>query len=456
MNNPKILIIEKNIRERTLYSSLLENWGYYVTTSHDGEDALTKIHSEEFNLVISDFMLPGGSNGVDLIQSIHSVSDNTRILFISLESSVKNAVDAMKAGAIDYLVKPVDEAQIQYILEKNLHVNPSENNSSYRKQNGKVTIVTKNKTIMQLLDLSKQVAKSTASVFIQGESGTGKELFAHFIHDCSNREKGPFVAVNCAALPESLLESELFGHEKGSFTGAISQKPGKFELADKGTILLDEITEMQLHLQSKLLRIIQEHEVDRVGGLKPVKIDVRVIATSNRNITQSIKEGKFREDLYFRLNTIPLTIPPLRKRPEDIEPLALFFIHKYNRVDGRNVKTLTKSALNTLKNLPLNGNVRELENIIQRAVLLSDNETIQEKDLFLENHDPTSPDNPGNTEEPAANMISGPLKDVEKKMIFQTLDQTKGNRTHAAKILGISVRTLRNKLNEYREIMEVL
>ncbi len=456
MNNPKILIIEKNIRERTLFSSLLENWGYYVTTSHDGEDALEKIHSEEFHLVISDFMLPGGSNGVDLIQSILSVSDKTHILFISLESSVKNDVDAMKAGAIDYLVKPVDEAQIQHILEKNLHDHPTENNSPYRKQNGKVTIVTKNKTIMQLLDLSKQVAKSTASVFIQGESGTGKELFARFIHDCSNREKGPFVAVNCAALPESLLESELFGHEKGSFTGAVSQKPGKFELADNGTILLDEITEMQLHLQSKLLRIIQEHEVDRVGGLKPVKIDVRIIATSNRNITQSIKEGKFREDLYFRLNTIPLTIPPLRKRPEDIEPLALFFILKYNRVDGRNVKTLTKSALNTLQNLKLNGNVRELENIIQRAVLLSDNETIQEKDLFLENHDPTFPDNPQNTEEPAANRIAVPLKDVEKKMIFQTLDQTKGNRTHAAKILGISVRTLRNKLNEYREIMEVL
>jgi len=456
MNKPKILVLEKNIRERTLLSSLLENWGYCVTTSHDGSDAQTKIHSEEFNLVISDFMVPGGVSGVDLIQSIHSACENTRILFISSENSVKNAVDAMKAGAIDYLVKPVDEAQIQHILERTLHNNPTENNSPYRKQNGKVTIVTKNKTIMNLLDLSKQVAKSTASVFIQGESGTGKELFARFIHDYSNREKGPFVAVNCAALPESLLESELFGHEKGSFTGAVSQKPGKFELADKGTILLDEITEMQLHLQSKLLRIIQEHEVDRVGGLKPVKIDVRIIATSNRNIAQSIKEGKFREDLYFRLNTIPITIPPLRKRPEDIEPLALFFIHKYNRVDGRNVKTLTKSALNILKNLRLNGNVRELENIIQRAVLLSDNETIQEKDLFLENHELTFLDNPENIEEAAVNMIAGPLKDVEKKMIFQTLDQTKGNRTHAAKILGISVRTLRNKLNEYREIMELL
>ena len=262
------------------------------------------------------------------------------------------------------------------------------------------------------------------------------------------------MAVNCAALPETLLESELFGHEKGSFTGAISQKPGKFELADKGTILLDEITEMQLHLQSKLLRIIQEHEVDRVGGLKPVKIDVRIIATSNRNISQAIKEGKFREDLYFRLNTIPLTIPPLRNRPEDIEPLALFLINKYNRVDGRNVKTLTKPALDILKNLRFNGNVRELENIIQRAVLLSDGQTIQEKDLFLENQEPAGSNLPGKTEEAAVKVMVEPLKEIEKKMIFQTLDQTKGNRTHAAKILGISVRTLRNKLNEYREIME--
>lgn len=456
MNTRKILLLEKNIRERTRLSRQLEDWGYYVTTSHDGIDALAKIKSTGFNLVISDFNLPGGLNGLDLIQNINAVDENTRILFLSIENSVKNAVDAMKAGAIDYLIKPVDDPNLQYLLEKALHDDQPENGSLDQPQARMVNIVTKNKTMLHLLDLSKQVAKSTASVFIQGESGTGKELFARYIHDSSNRKKGPFVAVNCAALPESLLESELFGHEKGSFTGAISQKPGKFELADKGTILLDEITEMQLHLQSKLLRIIQEHEVDRIGGVKPVKIDVRIIATSNRNISQAIQEKKFREDLYFRLNTIPLTIPSLRKRPEDIEPLALFLIQKYNRIDGRNVKTLTNSALNTLKNLKFNGNVRELENIIQRAVLLSDGQTIQEKDLFLENQDPAFPDQSVSCGEPTAEIMVGPLKEVEKKMIFQTLDQTKGNRTHAAKILGISVRTLRNKLNEYREIMETV
>ncbi|RJP76383.1 MAG: sigma-54-dependent Fis family transcriptional regulator [Desulfobacteraceae bacterium] len=454
MNNRNILIIEPNVRERSGLSSLLEDWGYYVTTSHDEADALSKIKSEDYALVISDYMMPGGQNGADLIRHIHSISETTRILFISLESSVRNAVEAIKAGAIDYLVKPVDEAQMQYTLEKALCENQPENGSSSRQTNGRINIITKNKTVLHLLDLSRQIANSTASVFIQGESGTGKELFARYIHEAGNRKNGPFIAVNCAALPETLLESELFGHEKGSFTGAISQKPGKFELADKGTILLDEITEMQLHLQSKLLRIIQEHEVDRVGGLKPVKIDVRIIATSNRNISQTVKEGKFREDLYFRLNTIPITIPPLRMRPEDIEPLVLFLISKYNRVDGRNVKTLTKPSLDILKNLRFNGNVRELENIIQRAVLLSDGQTIQEKDLFLENQEPAVSDLSGNTEEPAAKIMVEPLKEIEKKMIFQTLDQTHGNRTHAAKILGISVRTLRNKLNEYREFME--
>lgn len=453
MNNRNILIIEPNVRERTALSGLLEDWGYHVATSHDEADALSKMKSEDYTLVISDYMMPGGQNGADLIRHIHSISETTRILFISMESSVRNAVEAMKAGAIDYLIKPVDEAQMRYTLEKALCDNQPENRSSNR-QTSRINIITKNKAVLNLLDLSRRIANSTASVFIQGESGTGKELFARYIHETGNRKNGPFIAVNCAALPETLLESELFGHEKGSFTGAISQKPGKFELADNGTILLDEITEMQLHLQSKLLRIIQEHEVDRVGGLKPVKIDVRIIATSNRNISQAIKEGKFREDLYFRLNTIPLTIPPLRMRPEDIEPLTLFLISKYNKVDGRNVKTLTKPSLDVLKNLRFNGNVRELENIIQRAVLLSDGQTIQEKDLFLENQESDASGLSGNTEEPAAKIMVEPLKAIEKKMIFQTLDQTQGNRTHAAKILGISVRTLRNKLNEYREFME--
>jgi two-component system response regulator AtoC len=296
---------------------------------------------------------------------------------------------------------------------------------------------------------------STASILIQGESGTGKELFARVIHNSSPRRNRSFIAVNCAALPESLLESELFGHEKGAFTGAVSKKPGKFELADRGTILLDEITEMQLHLQSKLLRIIQEREVDRVGGLHPVKVDVRIIATSNRDIREAIKKGEFREDLYYRLNTIPIKIPPLRDRLDDVEPLVVYLIDKYNEIDARNVKNLTKGALNALQKLPFRGNVRELENITQRAILLSDGQTIKEKDLFLGDGESPIPSDANDNGEVTVDAMTGPLKEVEKKMIFHTLGKTKGNRTHAAKILGISVRTLRNKLNEYRESMEV-
>ena len=316
-------------------------------------------------------------------------------------------------------------------------------------------IVTNNQSVLNMLDVAKRVADSTASVFIQGESGTGKELLARYIHENSSRSKKAFIAVNCAALPETLLESELFGHEKGAFTGAVSKKPGKFELADGGTILLDEVTEMQFHLQSKLLRIIQEREIDRVGGTHPVKVDIRIICTSNRNIISLIEKGEFREDLYYRLNTIPLTIPPLRKRQDDIALLSHYFIKKYNEIDGRNVKTLTEGALKTLENQYFKGNVRELENIIQRAILFSDGAEITENDLLLDNN-LTGPAIGSSSNQPEAGdeFVPGPLKEIEKKMIFQTLDKTEGNRTHAAKILGISVRTLRSKLNEYKESLQ--
>jgi two-component system response regulator FlrC len=289
-------------------------------------------------------------------------------------------------------------------------------------------------------------------VLIQGESGTGKELIARFIHENSSRRQGPFVAVNCAALPESLLESELFGHEKGAFTGAVSSKPGKFELANGGTILLDEITEMPLHLQSKFLRVLQEREIDRVGGSRPVQVDIRVVATTNRDMKDTIEKKEFREDLYYRLNVIPIHLPSLRRRFGDIPMLARHFIEKYNELDGRSVKDLSQAALDKIMSLSLKGNVRELENIIERAVLLCNGEIIQPEDLFCDDF-LTRQDDTGMPAGEASTGIVGSrqLKDVEKNLIFQTLDETNGNRTHAAKILGISVRTLRNKLNEYKE-----
>jgi two-component system response regulator FlrC len=301
----------------------------------------------------------------------------------------------------------------------------------------------------ELLAQAKDIADSHASVFIQGESGTGKELFAHYIHRHSKRKDKPFVAVNCSALPETLLESEILGHEKGSFTGAVARKRGKFELANEGTLLLDEISEMAFALQSKLLRVLQEREVDRIGGEKPIPVDVRVMATTNREIEKLLKEGTFREDLFFRLNVIPFRLPPLRERKEDIPLLAQFFVEKVTRLEGRTVKGLTDEAAECLVQMPWRGNVRELENTVARAVLLCKGERIEKKDLFPERHE-----RKGEVPNSMPPLTTISLKELERKTILHALDRTNGNRTHAAEILGISVRTLRNKLNEYREKMQ--
>lgn len=454
MQKQKILLLEPDHRERTALCRDLEDWGYSVLTAREGTEALEMIKSTTIGLVISDFDIPGQTNGIDFINTVKSDNDDIRIFFTAKQASVENAVDAMKAGAIDFVLKPVDHSHIRYIVSRAFDGNGLLDEECRQRNYQSVNIVTQDDAMTNLLNMARQVAASTASVLIQGESGTGKELFARYIHENSPRRNGPFIAVNCAALPDSLLESELFGHEKGAFTGAVSKKPGKFELADKGTILLDEVTEMMFHLQSKLLRIIQEKEVDRVGGRRPVKIDVRIISTSNRDIQETIKKGEFREDLYHRLNTIPIRIPPLRERPSDIKLLVRHLIDKYNEIDGRHVKSLTQSALNVLENLQFTGNVRELENIIQRAILLSDGETITEEDFILENHHKMDASCDDAGEEIPFNFYNAPIREIEKKMIFHTLDRTKGNRTHAAKILGISVRTLRNKLNEYRDAME--
>ncbi len=449
MTKHNILLIEENHSERVELNSVLENWGYSVFSAHDGNDAIDKLKNENIRFIIASHETPGLSP-VDFLTNTKLQNKETQILFLSSNPSVSDAVDVMKEGALDYIVKPIDHDQLRLFVEKVFHEESLVEKSRKGKKNKKTEIVTKNKDMARLLDLTKQIANSSASVLIQGESGTGKELFARYIHEYSKRSKAPFIALNCAALPETLLESELFGHEKGAFTGAVSRKPGKFELADGGTLLLDEVTEMQIHLQSKLLRVLQEQEVDRLGGLNSIKVDVRVVATTNRDVLESIKKGEFREDLYYRLNVVPIKIPSLRHRIDDVEILADYFIDKYNKLDGRSVRNLTKEALLKLKSLSFNGNVREMENLIHRAILLSDGEIIKETDLLLDNAPPVS-ETATETSQPSQGMAPGSLKEVEKKMIFTTLDKTEGNRTHAAKILGISVRTLRNKLNEYKE-----
>ncbi len=456
MPGQRIFLIIENPKERMNYVSLLESLGFLVDAVPDGTNAMTYLSENRPDVVVADDATPEFS-AVDFLKHVSQSDFPCKTIIITPEPVVDYAVNLMKHGAMDYLIKPVDNRQLELSIRKSLVTGspaPSPKETSDKKTTQKkkqVKIITKDAKMIQLLSLAKRVADSSASVLIQGESGTGKELFAQYLHEKSRRSSQPFIAVNCAALPENLLESELFGHEKGAFTGALSRKMGKFELANKGTLFLDEITEMQFHLQAKLLRVLQEKVVDRVGGTQPVDVDVRVIATTNRDAKESVEKQEFREDLFYRLNTIPLVIPPLRHRGRDVGLLCDFFIKKYCRIDGRSVKGLTDEAASLLFNHGFPGNVRELENIIHRAVLLAESDMIYPQDLLMDGADITAAQTAGGAGESPSDMASGSLKEMEQKMIFKTLDTTEGNRTHAAKILGISVRTLRNKLNEYKD-----
>lgn len=306
-------------------------------------------------------------------------------------------------------------------------------------------LLTRNKKMIEIIILCQKIAPSKATVLLQGESGTGKELLARYIHSLSPRNRGPFVAVNCASLPETLLESELFGHEKGAFTGAIAKKVGKFELAHGGTILLDEVSEMNTFLQAKILRVLQESEVDRIGGHHPIPIDIRVIATTNRHLESRVQKGDFRDDLYYRLNVVNFKIPPLRERPEDIPLLAEHYLKFYAQNYGRAVENISSAALAWLQNQEWKGNVRELKNKIEYAVLITDKNFLDVEDFVEKGALPAEP----HVLPPLDSLC---LKDMERRLILKTLETTQGNRTQAAKVLGISIRTLRNKLNEYKKI----
>lgn len=444
MARKKILIAEKDDRQSAQARKVLEESGHHVQTAIDGISAFKEISSQDYDLVLVDLDLPPW-NGLDLLKRIRDVHLSLPVILMSESAGVKEAVEAMKQGAEDFLVKPLTYHMIQLIATQ---MSKNHDRTESVGENGKYTIITCNKEMKRILQTARDIAESQASAFIQGESGTGKELLARYIHAHSNRREKPFVAINCAALPETLLESELFGYEKGAFTGALTRKKGRFESANQGTLLLDEISEMDYSLQSKLLRVLQEKEIDRIGGTGAIPVDVRIIATTNRDIEKELKEGRFRDDLYYRLNVIPFHLPPLRERLDDIPLLVRYFMDRYNRRDHRSVKGLTPEALVSLTGRAWKGNLRELENIMERSVLLCKGELINEKDLFL----PERPVPPEAGGYPFIPTIS--LKEIEKDVIFRALDQTNGNRTHAAEILGISVRTLRNKLNEYRKKME--
>ncbi len=400
--------------------------GAKVIHCEDIEEALGALRTGKGADVI---MIDVKLNIAKFIQNLEAERFSTPVVACGIGTDTPSAVKAIQAGAKEYVPLPPDADLIAAVLEA-----VTEDSK---------TMIANDPAMKKLLQLADKFAPSEATVFITGESGTGKEVMSRHIHEKSKRAHGPFIAINCAAIPENLLESELFGHEKGAFTGAVARKLGKFEEATGGTILLDEISEMHPSLQAKMLRALQERMIDRVGGKAPVKVDVRVIATSNRDMQKFVNDGSFREDLYFRLNVAPLHLPALRDRPEDITPLAQFFADKYADVNGVTKKKLSDEAKKKVQSSKWRGNVRELENTMHRAILISVEDEIEAEAIHLS--DAPAPVK----EETSQTAEGGTLADMEKEMILNTLDQTLGNRTHAAKILGISIRTLRNKLQQY-------
>jgi two-component system response regulator FlrC len=444
MIKKRLLIVEDEANMRGVLCEGLSHNGYTVVAAESAGKGLSAFDRDPFDLVIADMKLPD-QDGLQLLETIKSKSPHTPVIIVTGYGSVQNAVEAMRKGAFDYLLKPISIEVLEERILTALIENPSPSKViPLDGINGSSPILTGNRRMKEIIDLCDRIAFSNAPVLIQGESGTGKELFARHIHMKSPRHQGPFVAVNCASLPESLFESELFGHEKGAFTGALCRKFGKFELANGGTLLLDEISEMSPFLQAKILRVLQENELDRIGGNKPVPVDVRVIATTNRKIETSIETGEFREDLYFRLNVISIQLLPLRERTEDIELLTRFFLKKYSDHYGKPETSISEETLRWLSQQPWRGNVRELKNVVERAVLTGSTPLLDLKDFSKR---------AGGMAQEAKESTASPflLREMEKDLIFKALEKTDGNRTHAAKILGISIRTLRNKLHEYKE-----
>ena len=440
MPNTQILIVEDDAGLREALTDTLELGGYRVIEAEDAEMALVMLNQHSIDLVVSDIQM-GQMSGLSLLRSIKARYPQLPVLLMTAFATINDAVQAMRDGATDYLSKPFAP---QVLLNLVGRYAPAQKVLSR-------TPVVGDPSSEALLTLSAKVAQSDATVMVLGPSGSGKEVLSRYIHDLSPRKDEPFVAINCAAIPENMLEATLFGYEKGAFTGAIQACPGKFEQAQKGTLLLDEITEMDMSLQAKLLRVLQEKEVERLGSRKTVSLDVRVIATSNRDLRKAVDNGEFREDLYYRLNVFPITWLPLAQRPGDILPLAEHLIQRHVSQSGDSVPKLTAAARTKLSNHQWPGNVRELENVIQRALILCQHGQIDATDLMIEFNDSFTPVETQSAVTEDASLLGSELRHQEHQIILDTLVSCNGKRKDVAEKLGISPRTLRYKLARMRE-----
>ena len=443
----RILVVDDEPAQRELVAGFLNKQAFEVSSAESGAKAVELFRQDSFDLVLTDQKMPNMS-GLDLLQAVHAINPETPVILMTAFGSIEAAVSAIQGGATDYLTKPLNLDELLYrirqvsdryrIIAENRELREALQ-SRYRIEG----IIGESGQMLEVLSLVRRVAPSEATVLIRGESGTGKELMAKAIHFASSRASGPLVKVNCAALPEALLESELFGHEKGAFTGALTSRRGRFELADGGSIFLDEIGDLPMHLQPKLLRVLQEREYEKVGSSRPVKVNVRILAASHRPLEVLIKAGQLREDLYYRLNVVTILIPPLRERRSDLAPLIDHFVHRFADKNGKTIRGLTAGARDVLLRYDYPGNVRELENIIERAVVLSRDDVIDSGDLPLTVQEPERADR-----EPETNLTAA-VEALERRMIRDALAKSNGVQTHAAELLGMGERALRYKLIKY-------
>jgi DNA-binding NtrC family response regulator len=454
----RILIADDEINIRRVLEAILKRDGYEVVTAANGEEALARM-GRGIHTVITDLKMPG-LDGMGLLKKLAADHPDVPVVMITAHGSVENAVEAVKLGAFDYVEKPFDQEQIRQVVAKALKTHAFSRRDPSPEQPagttpGRFRLVGDSPAIRHIYAIIEKVANTPSTVLITGESGTGKELIARALHENSARHQGPFIKINCAAIPKTLMESELFGYEKGAFTGAVGAKPGRFELAHGGTLFLDEIGEIPVEMQVKLLRALQESEFERVGGIRTTRVDVRLVAATNRDLEKEIEAGRFRKDLYYRLNVVPIVLPPLRDRKSDIPVLCAHFIEKYNKRLNKKIEGIDDEALAVLQTYPWPGNIRELENLMERLIVFSDGPRIGARDLPEAVRGGGS--GAGQSGEPAAVPGDASLKDLvkqraqelEKDLIAKALDETNGNVTRAAKLLQISRKSLQTKMKEF-------
>ncbi len=446
----RVLIVEDDPATRTGLAELVQAWGFMTDEAADGEAAMSKVTTFRPAIIVSDLVMPR-MGGLELLRALHDQLTDLTFILLTAQGTVDSAVDAIKDGAYDYLSKPVDPQRLQILLQKAVERQETLREVRHlrrqlREQGSFGRIIGNSPGIRTVYRVIEQSAPTSASVLIAGESGTGKELVAQTIHELSPRATFPFVAINCAAIPETLLESEIFGHEKGAFTGATDRRTGVFELAHRGTLFLDEIAEMTPATQVKLLRVLQERVFRRLGGRQEISVDVRVIAATNVVPQDAVNSGKLREDLFYRLNVFALDLPPLRARREDIPLLVQSFLNEFNKVNSKAVRAVDQEAMYLLERYPWPGNIRELRNVIERATILADREFIEPRHL------PPTLITRGGESLPTLTLSPGTTVDeAERRLILLTLDHTRNNKTRAAEILGISLKTLHNKLNRMKD-----